>query len=90
MTDQFFDGPEYEDLLAAAMYGHSLSEAQKLIDAFAHALAERIRKQTARGNMIREEFADPWEMGLLRASDVIDPWPDGEEAGPMRSEETSA
>lgn len=50
----------------------------RLLDEYAHELAEQIRKQTARGNLIREEFADPWEMGLLRASDVIDPWPDGD------------
>ncbi|MFI8535364.1 hypothetical protein ACIGMX_34605 [Streptomyces aquilus] len=65
--------------------GMSRASADELIDAFAHELAEQIRKQTARRNLIREEFADPWEMGLLRASDVIDPWPDGDKgAGSVR------
>lgn len=39
MSDRF-GSAAYEDLLAAAMYGHSLSEAQNLIADFAHELAE--------------------------------------------------
>jgi hypothetical protein len=39
------DGDAYKDLLTAAMYGHSSSEATQLIDAFAHELAEKIRSE---------------------------------------------
>jgi hypothetical protein len=77
-----------EALMNPGLVGLRREEADELIDGFAHELAEKIRKQTARGNLIRVEFADPWEMGLLRASDVIDPWPDGEpSAGPVRPDE---
>jgi hypothetical protein len=38
-------GDAYEDLLTAAMYGHSSSEARQLVDAFAHELAEKIRRE---------------------------------------------
>lgn len=62
-----------EALQNPGLVGYDEEGAAELIDAFAHELAKKIRKQTARGNLIREEFADPWEMGLLRASDVIEP-----------------
>lgn len=45
----------------------------KLIDAYAHELAEKIRKQTARGNLIRPEHEEAWEAGLYCGADLIDP-----------------
>lgn len=66
MGDQFFEGAEYEDLLAAAMYGHSLSEARKLIDDFAHRLAEQIRKADLEWTWVPD-------MDARDAADLIDP-----------------
>lgn len=67
----------------------------KLIDAYAHELAETIRKQTARGNLIRPEHEEAWEAGLDCAASLIDTLDeDGEpkrggkvSAGPVRPDE---
>lgn len=54
-------------------YRNSPDSARQLIDNFARELAETIRKQTARGNMIRPEFEQAWEQGLHVGADLIDP-----------------
>lgn len=55
------------DLLAAAMYGFSRAEAEKLIDDFTHALAEKIRACSV-GD------AEPWiAPTAAAAADLIDP-----------------
>lgn len=55
-----------EDLLAAAMYGHSRAEAEGLIEAFTHELAEQQR-------VYAREVGVPLEDGdVVSAGDVID------------------
>ena len=69
----------YKDLLAAAMYGHSSSEARELINAFAHELAERQRAYA-------REVGIPLEDGdIVSAGDVIDLIDPS--AGPVRPDE---
>jgi hypothetical protein len=63
-----FEGAAYEDLLAAAMYGHSLGEAQKLIADFAHKLAEQIRDAVQ-----CDDPDEPTVHGASWAADLIDP-----------------
>ncbi|MET8585715.1 hypothetical protein ABZX39_33330 [Streptomyces collinus] len=53
--------------------GLSTARANAVADDYAHSLAEVIRKQTARGNLIRDEFAQAWEQGLHVGADLIDP-----------------
>jgi len=53
--------------------GLSTARANAALDDYAHSLAEVIRKQTARGNLIRTEFAQAWEQGLHVGADLIDP-----------------
>jgi hypothetical protein len=47
--------------------------AREFLNRHAHALAERARRQTARRNFIRPEYADAWDSGLHRGADEIDP-----------------
>lgn len=67
MSDRF-TGSAHEDLLAAAMYGHSLGEAQKLIADFAHELAEKIRDAVQ-----CDDPDEPTTRGASWAADLIDP-----------------
>lgn len=61
----------YEDLLAAAMYGHSLSEAQKLIADFAHELAEKQRREMRAPGGSYD--ASRWNRCVGMTADLIDP-----------------
>lgn len=72
--DDHFEGPAYEDLLAAAMYGHSLTEARALINDFVHELAEKIRADIIPeldeyGTREQQAEID----GRRGAADIIDP-----------------
>ena len=60
----------YQTPDTASAFGDALDE---LLREHAHELAEKIRKQTARGNLIRPEFAQAWEQGLHVGADLIDP-----------------
>ena len=68
------------NLLARTRNGHMdahRAEAERLVaevlDEQANGLAEKIRRETARRNLIREEHAEAWEAGLHRGADVITP-----------------
>lgn len=72
------DGAAYEDLLAAAMFGHSTAEAEKLVSDFAHELIERAR----RGVGVLEEHVGGFQHAreVREVLDVVDPktaTPDG-------------
>ena len=84
-----------DKLYEAMASGWSLTHAEAanlyrvvddVLSVHAHELAEEIRKQTARGNLIRPEHEDAWEAGLDCAADLIDPL--DETGKPKAGEET--
>ena len=61
----------------------SEEDAKRMVEAHEHELAEQIRKQTARSNLIRPEHADAWESGLDCAASLIDPFDENGEPKPL-------
>lgn len=55
------------------IFGLSEQAAKRVVDEFAHELAEKIRKEADGPNLIRPEFEDAYWQAMHRAADLIDP-----------------